>query len=110
MFDTISTSEQLSSSIMSELSRTRRRSEDEPTISSRQLQQTCARLLLQFESQIRAEYDKIMSEKLAGELQVSYRRLLLRDCVCLLVCLHAFLNHISMKTQELKIYPNQVKN
>ena len=72
---------------MSELSRTRRRSEDEPTISSRQLQQTCARLLLQFESQIRAEYDKIMSEKLAGELQVSYRRLLLRDCVCLSVSL-----------------------
>ena len=53
---------------MSELSRTRRRSEDEPTISSRQLQQTCARLLVQFESQIRAEYDKIMSQKLAGKM------------------------------------------
>ena len=63
------TTEQLSSSIMSELSRTRRRSEDEPTISNRQLQQTCARLLLQFESQIRAEYDKIMSEKLIEQYE-----------------------------------------
>ena len=59
-------SEQLSNSIMAELARTRRKSGDDGAISTRQLQQTCSRLLLEFESQIRSEYDRILSEKLSG--------------------------------------------
>lgn len=52
---------------MAELARTRRKSGDDGAISTRQLQQTCAKLLLEFESQIRSEYDKILSDKLAGK-------------------------------------------
>lgn len=63
------TPEQLSNSIMAELSRTRRRSEDDGLISTRQLQQTCSRLLLEFESQIRSEYDRILSEKLSEQYE-----------------------------------------
>lgn len=63
------TPEQLSSSIMAELARTRRRSGDDGAISTRQLQQTCSRLLLEFESQIRSEYDRILSEKLSEQYE-----------------------------------------
>ena len=72
-------SEQLSNSIMAELSRTRRRSEDDGLISTRQLQQTCSRLLLEFESQIRSEYDRILSEKLSGTRQSCFFRDFLFD-------------------------------
>lgn len=63
------TPEQLSNSIMAELARTRRKSGDDGAISTRQLQQTCARLLLEFESQIRSEYDRILSDKLSEQYE-----------------------------------------
>lgn len=63
------TPEQLSQTIMGELSRTRRRSEDDGSISNRQLQQTCVKLLQEFEAQIRSEYDKVLTEKLAEQYE-----------------------------------------
>lgn len=63
------TQEQLHSSIMAELQRTRRKSEDDGHISTRQLSITCTKLLTDLESQIRSEYDKILSERLAEQYE-----------------------------------------